>query len=131
MGELDVRRKKHLRAMQQAFDYMMKARQGTEQVVVRLWRSFKSPSISDDDYVQIAKFVFELSRGLDVGGFDRDWLVDCVLFVDSERASGIPSVESYRVLEAAGTERLLALSDRMPDSTLRRWVIQEADILDL
>ena len=58
-------------------------------------------------------------------------LVDGVVFVDSERASASPSVESYRLPEATGKGRLLALSDCIPDSALRRWVIQEADILDL
>lgn len=131
VAHLFLRRKKHLRGMQQAFDYIVKARLGTEQATVRLWRSFTSPSINEEDYTQIARFIFELSRGLDVGAFDRDWFIDGVFFVDSERASATPSVESNRLLESTGKERLLALSDRMPDSSLRRWVTQEAHILDL
>ena len=117
--------------VQQAFDYMMKERHGTARATVRLWRLLWSPSISEDAYSQIAKFIFELSRGLAVGEFDRDWLVDSVLFVDGERAATTPSVESDRLLEATGKERLLALSAGMPDSTLRQWIAQEAHLLDL
>jgi len=38
-------------------------------------------------------------------------------------------IDSYRVLENVGRERLLALSRHAPAEAVSRWMIQEADLL--
>jgi hypothetical protein len=121
--------------MQQAFDYQIRARHGSERFIVRLHRPFTGVGLGEAAYTDIAKSVFLMSRTPDaiferVAEFDAEWLIDSPVFVDAAREAVTDScIDSYRVLESVGRERLLALSRHTPAEPVSRWMIQEAGLL--
>ena len=120
--------------MQQAFDYQVRAQRGDERFIVRLHRPFTGIGLGETAYAAIAKSVFLMSRSPDtvesVAGFDDQWLIEPPVFVDATRETMTDSfIDSHRVLESVGRERLLALSRHTSAEVVCRWMIQEADLL--
>jgi hypothetical protein len=120
--------------MQQVFDYQVKAKRGSERFIVRLYRPFTGLGFGETAYTAIAKSVFLMSRSPDafegVAGFDNEWLIEPPVFVDAARESMTDScIDSYRVIETIGRERLLALSRHTAADDVSRWMIQEAYLL--